>query len=284
MTPPHGQARTRHALTAEGVRLGYGDRLVIDGLDLTIPDGRITAIVGANACGKSTLLRGLARLLPLAGGRVTLGGRDLADLSSREVARTVGVLPQSSAAPDGIRVADLVARGRYPHQGWFGRHRSDDDLVVADAMAATGVADLADRRVEELSGGQRQRVWIAMVLAQGTDIVLLDEPTTFLDVTHQIELLDLLTERNRDHGTTVVMVLHELNLAARYADHLVVMHRGTIAAEGVPSEVLTERTVHEAFGLTARIVSDPVAGSPMVVPVGRYHPAATELEPARKLG
>jgi iron complex transport system ATP-binding protein len=275
-------ARTAHALTAEGVRLGYGDRLVIDRLDLTVPDGRITAIVGANACGKSTLLRGLARLLPLAGGRVTLGGRDLSAMSSREVARIIGVLPQSSVAPDGIRVADLVARGRYPHQGWFGRHRSDDDLVVAEAMAATGVADLADRRVEELSGGQRQRVWIAMVLAQETDIVLLDEPTTFLDVTHQIELLDLLTERNRSHGTTVVMVLHELNLAARYADRLVVMHRGRIVAEGPPDEVLTERIVGEAFGLTARVVSDPVAGSPLIVPIGRYHPRADDLSPLRE--
>jgi iron complex transport system ATP-binding protein len=264
------------------VRLGYGDRLVIDRLDLTVPDGRITAIVGANACGKSTLLRGLARLLPLAGGRVTLGGRDLSAMSSREVARIIGVLPQSSVAPDGIRVADLVARGRYPHQGWFGRHRSDDDLVVAEAMAATGVADLADRRVEELSGGQRQRVWIAMVLAQETDIVLLDEPTTFLDVTHQIELLDLLTERNRSHGTTVVMVLHELNLAARYADRLVVMHRGRIVAEGPPDEVLTERIVGEAFGLTARVVSDPVAGSPLIVPIGRYHPRADDLSPLRE--
>jgi iron complex transport system ATP-binding protein len=275
-------ARTAHALTAEGVRLGYGDRLVIDGIDLTVPDGRITAIVGANASGKSTLLRGLARLLPLAGGRVTLGGRELSAMSSREVARIIGVLPQSSVAPDGIRVADLVARGRYPHQGWFGRHRSDDDLVVAEAMAATGVADLADRRVEELSGGQRQRVWIAMVLAQQTDIVLLDEPTTFLDVTHQIELLDLLTERNRSHGTTVVMVLHELNLAARYADHLVVLHRGRIVAEGTPDEVLTERIVREAFGLTARVVSDPVAGSPLIVPIGRYHPALGDLAPSQK--
>lgn len=276
MTIPDRPAPRQHALTAERVRIGYGDRHVIDGLDLTIPDGRITAIVGPNACGKSTLLRGLARLLPLADGRVTIGGRDISRMSSREIARIVGVLPQTSLAPDGIRVADLVARGRYPHQGWFGRHRSDDDLVVAQAMAATGIADLADRRVEELSGGQGQRVWIAMVLAQQTDIVLLDEPTTFLDVTHQLELLDLLTQRNREHGTTVVMVLHELNLAARYADHLVVMQGGRIVAEGVPGEVLTEHTVHEAFGLEARVVTDPVAGSPLIVPIGRYH--AVDLE------
>ncbi|HSK23013.1 MAG TPA: ABC transporter ATP-binding protein [Egicoccus sp.] len=276
MTPtaPPG---TGHALTADAVRIGYGGRHVIDGLDLTIPDGRITAIVGPNACGKSTLLRGLARLLPLSGGRVTLGGRDIARMPSREVARIVGVLPQTCTAPDGVRVADLVARGRYPHQGWFGRHDSDDDRIVAEALAATGVSDLADRRLEELSGGQGQRVWIAMVLAQQTDIVLLDEPTTFLDVTHQVELLDLLTQRNREAGTTVVMVLHELNLAARYADHLVVMHGGRIVAEGDPGTVLTERIVHEAFGLEARVVDDPVSGSPLIVPVGRYH-AATGLE------
>ncbi|GGI08669.1 ABC transporter ATP-binding protein [Egicoccus halophilus] len=278
MRAPDTDARTTgHALSAEQVRIGYGDHLVIDGLDLTIPDGRITAIVGPNACGKSTLLRGLARLLPLAGGRVTLDGRDIARLPSREVARIVGVLPQRSEAPDGVRVADLVARGRYPHQGWFGRHRSDDDRVVAEAMAATGVADLADRRIEELSGGQGQRVWIAMVLAQQTDIILLDEPTTFLDVTHQLELLDLLTERNRVHGTTVVLVLHELNLAARYADHLVVMQRGRIVVEGAPAEVVTEDIVADAFGLASRVVADPVSGSPLIVPIGRYHAADADL-------
>ncbi|MFE5672517.1 ABC transporter ATP-binding protein [Agromyces sp. NPDC056523] len=260
-------------LAAEGVSLGYDGRRVIDGLDLVIPPGRITAIVGPNACGKSTLLRGLARLHPLESGRVTLDGQDVARMPRRDVARRVGVLPQSSIAPDGVRVADLVGRGRYPHQGWFGRHSSDDDEVVAEALAATGVADLADRPIEELSGGQRQRVWIAMVLAQQTDLVLLDEPTTFLDVTHQLELLDLLTQLNRERGTTVVMVLHELNLAARYADHLVVMSGGRIVAEGAPDDVLTVETVRGAFGLEAHVVSDPVSGGPMVVPVGRFHAA-----------
>jgi iron complex transport system ATP-binding protein len=258
-------------LAAEGIAVGYDGRRVIDGLDLTIPAGRITSIVGPNACGKSTLLRGLARLQPLEAGRVTLGGRDVATMPRREVARRIGVLPQSSIAPDGVRVAELVGRGRYPHQGWFGRHSSDDDVVVAEALAATGVAELADRRLEELSGGQRQRVWVAMVLAQRTDIVLLDEPTTYLDVTHQLELLDLLTELNRVHGTTVVMVLHELNLAARYADHLVVMRSGAVIAEGAPDRVLTRDIVRRAFDLEAHVIPDPVAGSPLVVPVGRFH-------------
>jgi iron complex transport system ATP-binding protein len=261
-------------LRAEGVSLGYDGLRVIEGLDLTLPDGKITAVVGPNACGKSTLLRGLARLHPLDGGRITLDGADITAMPRKDLARKVGMLPQSSIAPDGVRVAELVSRGRYPHQGWFGRHSSDDDAVVTTALESTGVAELADRPVAELSGGQRQRVWIAMVLAQQTDIVLLDEPTTFLDVRHQLDLLDLLTELNRDRGTTVVMVLHELNLAARYADHLVVMSAGRIVAEGTPSDVLTSEVVDEAFGLRAQVVPDPVAGSPLVVPMGRFHSSA----------
>ncbi|ACZ31192.1 ABC transporter related protein [Xylanimonas cellulosilytica DSM 15894] len=257
------------ALQAQDVRIGYDGLLVVDGLSLDLPAGKVTAIVGPNACGKSTLLRGLARLHPLEGGTVLLGGRDAAGMSRRELARTLGVLPQSSIAPDGIHVAELVGRGRYPHQGWFGRHTSGDDAVVARAMAATGIADLADRPVAELSGGQRQRVWIAMVLAQETDIVLLDEPTTYLDVAHQVDLLELLVDLNASRGTTVVMVLHELNLAARYSDHLVVMRGGRVVAQGEPSAVLTEATVQAAFELQAKVVPDPVSGSPMVVPLGR---------------
>lgn len=257
------------SITAEGVSLGYRGHDVIEGLDLQLPPGKVTAIVGPNACGKSTLLRGLARLHPLSAGTVKVDGRDIGSLSRRELARVVGVLPQSSIAPDGVRVAELVGRGRFPHQGWFGRHSSQDDRVVLRSLEATGVADLADRRLEELSGGQRQRVWIAMVLAQETDAVLLDEPTTYLDVTHQLELLDLLADLNAARGTTVVMVLHELNHAARYADHMVVMAGGRIVAQGAPRDVLTVGSVRGAFGLEAEVIADPVTGGPLVVPVGR---------------
>jgi iron complex transport system ATP-binding protein len=264
-------ASARHELTANALSLGYDGARIVDGLDLAIEPGAITVIVGANASGKSTLLRGLARLLPPQAGTVTLDGRNIESLPSKQVATIVGLLPQQPVAPDGIGVADLVGRGRYPHQGWFRHWSSTDDAIVAAAMAATQTLELAPRRMEELSGGQRQRVWIAMALAQKPDILLLDEPTTFLDVTHQIEVLDLLHELNHEQGTTVVMVLHDLNLAARYADRLVVMRAGRIIAEGPPAEVLTEAVALEAFGLTARIIADPVCGSPMIVPVGRFH-------------
>ncbi|MCI2958105.1 ABC transporter ATP-binding protein [Agromyces atrinae] len=266
-----------HDLRAEGLRLGYDGRIVVDGLDFSVPDGRITAIVGPNACGKSTLLRGLARLLRPLDGRVSLDGRSLADIAPRQLARTIAVLPQQPVAPDGVRVWDLVSRGRHPHQGWFRSRSSDDDRIVTEALTATSTLELADRAVDELSGGQRQRVWIAMVLAQQADIVLLDEPTSFLDLAHQVELLDLLTELNRTRGTTVVLVLHELNLAARYADHLVVMRAGAIQAQGEPTAVLTAATVREAFGLESVIATDPVSASPLVVPVGRFHPGENEI-------
>lgn len=265
------QPRQQHSLRAEGLSLGYDGRTIVHGLELGIPAGRVTVIVGANACGKSTLLRGIARLLRPEAGVVTLDGTDIRSLPSREVAQVVGILPQSPTAPEGITVADLVGRGRYPHQGWFRRWTSADDRIIAEALAATDCLDLAERRVEELSGGQRQRAWIAMALAQDPDILLLDEPTTFLDVTHQLEVLDLLAGLNRDRATTVVMVLHDLNLAARYADHIVVMSRGSIVAAGTPADVITAELVSAAFGLESRIIADPVCGSPMVVPIGRFH-------------
>ncbi|MGX1793952.1 ABC transporter ATP-binding protein [Microbacterium sp. NPDC055312] len=260
-----------HTLAAESVTLAYGDRTVIEGLDLSIAPGRITSIVGANGCGKSTLLRALARLLTPAEGRIVLDGASVHARPSKEVARVLGLLPQSPVAPEGIAVADLVGRGRHPHQRMLARWSAQDYAVVADALDATGISDLADRSVDELSGGQRQRVWIAMALAQQTDILLLDEPTTFLDVAHQVEVLDLLTDLSVSRGTTIVMVLHDLNLAARYSDELVAMKDGRVHAVGAPGEILTTELVHEVFGLANQITVDPVSGKPMVTPIGRHH-------------
>ncbi|WP_116451454.1 ABC transporter ATP-binding protein [Blastococcus litoris] len=266
-----------HSLTAEELTLAYGERTVIEGLDLVVPAGRITGIVGANACGKSTLLRSMSRLLAPRVGHVLLDGRSVHRMPAKELARTLGLLPQSPIAPEGITVADLVGRGRHPHQGVFTRWSREDDAAVAAALEATQTTELAERSVDELSGGQRQRVWIAMALAQQTDLLLLDEPTTFLDVAHQVEVLDLLTDLNRTRGTTVVMVLHDLNLAARYADHLVALADGRVHAVGQPAEVLTEDTVRAVFGLDSRVISDPTSGRPLMLPIGRHHmaPAAT---------
>jgi iron complex transport system ATP-binding protein len=260
-----------NTLEARSLTLGYDARDVVHELDVRIPEGRITMIVGANACGKSTLLRGLARLLRPRGGAVLLDGRSIHDLPSRQVAQVLGLLPQTPVAPDGITVADLVGRGRYPHQGWFRRWSADDERAVTEALRATGTAELADRSLEELSGGQRQRVWVAMALAQETDLLLLDEPTTFLDINHQVELLDLLTDLNRDAGRTIVAVLHDLNLACRYADHIIAMKRGRIVAEGFPAEVIDAAVVTEVFGLECDVLPDPVSGTPMVLPRGRHH-------------
>ncbi|MET7501497.1 ABC transporter ATP-binding protein [Streptomyces microflavus] len=262
---------TDHQLTAEHLTLGYGDRTVVSSLDLVVPPGAITVVVGANACGKSTLLRSMSRLLAPREGRVVLDGKEVHRLPAKELARTLGLLPQSPVAPEGITVSDLVGRGRHPHQSVFSRWNEKDDAAVASALEATATEPLADRAVDELSGGQRQRVWIAMALAQQTDLLLLDEPTTFLDASHQIEVLDLLTDLNRSRGTTIVMVLHDLNLAARYADHLIALADGTLHAFGPPAEVLTEETVRAVFGLESRVIEDPVSGRPLMLPIGRHH-------------
>jgi len=257
-------------LVADAVTLAYDDRVVVEDLTLRVPDGRVSVIVGANACGKSTLLRALARLMRPGAGAVVLDGESIHRRSTKEVARVLGLLPQQPVVPDGITVVDLVGRGRHPHQGVLGRWTAEDERAVTEALDLTDTLDLAGRPVDELSGGQRQRVWLAMALAQGTDLLLLDEPTTYLDVAHQVEVLDLLTDLNRRSGTTVVMVLHELNLAARYADHLVAMAGGRIVAEGPPPEVITEDGVREVFGLRSQVVTDPVSGTPLVVPIGRH--------------
>jgi len=268
MTPP--------LLQATGLSAGYGATLVLQEITLAIAPGRITAIVGANACGKSTLLRSLARLLPARQGRVTLDGTPVQRIAARAFARRVGFLPQSPIAPEGITVLDLVSRGRHPHHGLFARWGAADDAAVAQALEVTGTAGLAERDVAALSGGQRQRVWIAMALAQETEILLMDEPTTFLDVSHQIEVLELLAGLNRRRGTTVVMVLHELNLAARHADVVVGMKAGRIHATGTPAEVLTERHIREIFGLDSLVMPDPVTGRPMMVPRGSLAAARQE--------
>ncbi|MBF4569468.1 ABC transporter ATP-binding protein [Plantibacter sp. VKM Ac-2880] len=262
---------TDHQLLVEQLTLGYGDRTVIEHLDLAVPPGKVTAIVGANACGKSTLLRSMSRLLAPRGGRVVLDGKEVHRTPAKQLARTLGLLPQSPIAPEGITVADLVGRGRHPHQGILSRWSTEDDVAVAAALDATETSELADRHVDELSGGQRQRVWIAMALAQQTDLLLLDEPTTFLDVSHQIEVLDLLTDLNRSRGTTIVMVLHDLNLAARYADHLIALAGGRLHAAGTPHEVLTEATVRAVFGLQNQVITDPTSGKPLMLPIGRHH-------------
>ncbi len=259
-------------LLTETVSLGYGDRRVVDQVSVEIPDGKVTVVVGPNACGKSTLLKGLARLVRPQGGAVLLDGEQIHQRPTKEVAKVLGLLPQNPIAPDGVVVADLVGRGRHPHQGVFTRWTSEDRAAVEEAMVLTDTYGLADRAVDELSGGQRQRVWIAMALAQGTDLLLLDEPTTYLDVSHQVEMLDLLAELNGRRGTTIVMVLHDLNLSARYADHLIALHGGRVAAEGTPQDVVTEEVVRTVFGLDNRVIEDPVSHTPLVVPIGRHQP------------
>ena len=258
-------------LAAEAITIGYNGRTVSEDLSLRIPDGGFTVIVGPNACGKSTLLRALSRLLRPVEGNVLLDGLDIHSLKSRDVAQTLGLLPQTSIAPDGITVADLVARGRHPHQGMLRRWSADDEAAVIEAMAATGIADLSSRLVDELSGGQRQRVWVAMALAQQASILLLDEPTTFLDIAHQIELMELFTDL-QESGSTLVAVLHDLNQAARYATHLVAMRDGAIVAEGAPADIVTAELVREVFGLECVVHPDPVTGAPSVTPVGRRRP------------
>jgi len=264
-TTPTAQVR----LAAEGVRLAYGDKVVVDDLDLQLTEGSFTAIVGPNGCGKSTLLRALGRLLRPTSGSVLLDGRAITSTPTREVAKVLGMLPQTPLAPEGLTVADLVARGRHPHQSWLRQWSGDDEAVVTEALRWTDMTELADTPVDALSGGQRQRAWISMALAQGTDLLLLDEPTTYLDLAHQVDVLELVGRLHTERGRTVVVVLHDLNLAARYAQRLVAMKDGVLVAAGTPAEVLTEQLLADVFELEARVVPDPVTGTPMVVPVRR---------------
>ncbi|MFI9588015.1 ABC transporter ATP-binding protein [Streptomyces sp. NPDC052236] len=272
-------------LTAESVTLGYDQRVIAENLSVEIPDHSFTVIVGPNACGKSTLLRALSRMLKPSQGRVLLDGQVIHSLPAKKVAKTLGLLPQSSIAPDGITVADLVARGRYPHQGLLRQWSPEDERIVEESMAATRVGELAERYVDELSGGQRQRVWIAMALAQQTPLLLLDEPTTFLDIQHQLDVLDLCAELHETQGRTLVAVLHDLNHAARYATHLIALRDGKVVAEGAPSDVVTAELVEHVFGVKSQIIEDPESGTPLVVPAARRRGAvskasATETETA----
>ncbi|MEV5831463.1 ABC transporter ATP-binding protein [Spirillospora sp. NPDC052242] len=258
----------RGRLTVDDVTLAYERRIVSHGLSLTIPDGSFTVIVGPNGCGKSTLLRAIARLMAPTGGAVLLDGRTVRSYPSKALARTIGFLPQSATAPDGVTVADLVARGRYPHQGPLHRWNGDDEDALRKAMISTRTDELADRPVDELSGGQRQRVWIAMALAQETPILLLDEPTTFLDIAFQLDVLDLLQDLH-EQGRTLVAVLHDPAQAARYATHLIAMASGDVIAEGPPRDVITTELIERVFGIGSTIIADPVTGAPIVIPRSR---------------
>lgn len=262
--PPQA-ALSQPALYGEGISVGYHDHLIISPMDVEIPVGKVTTIIGSNGCGKSTLLKGLARILPVRSGVVYLDGKAIATMSSTEIARQMALLPQSPEAPAGLTVSELVAYGRYPHQRGLGRLTPEDKKLIDEALAMTFMGDFADRALDELSGGQRQRAWIAMALAQDTDIILLDEPTTYLDLSHQLEVLELLRKLNREQGKTVALVIHELNLAARYADWMIAMKDGAVAYLGEPADVMTPAMMRDIFALDALIETDPWSGRPSVV-------------------
>ena len=260
-----------HSFRADRLVSGYDNKTIIQGIDLEIPENKISVIIGANGCGKSTLLKTLAKLIKPGEGSVTLDGKAISKYPPKQLARMLGLLPQSPVVPEGITVADLVGRGRFPHQSLFSGWTKKDYEAVEEAMEFMNITEFADRDIDELSGGQRQRVWIAMALAQQTDILLLDEPTTFLDITYQVEILDLLTNLNRKYGTTIVMVLHDINLSARYADYIFALKDGELVSEGKPSEIITSDLVQSVFDLNSVVIPDPISNTPLVIPKGRYH-------------
>lgn len=271
-----------NTLEAKGLGLSYGGDFIFENLDLTVPIGKITVFIGSNGCGKSTLLRSMARLLKPQRGSVVLNGADIANLSTKDVARKLAILPQGPTAPEGLTVMQLVKQGRYPYQSWLRQWSREDEEAVTAALASTGLTELADRTVDSLSGGQRQRAWIAMTLAQETPLILLDEPTTYLDLTHQIEVLDLLYELNVQEQRTIVMVLHDINLACRYADHIVAIRDGSIKAKGKPGDIIDSELMQTVFQLPCEIIQDPLYGTPMCVPRGKSmrRPSAVKQEPA----
>jgi iron complex transport system ATP-binding protein len=256
-------------LETKSLSLGYTSGTnIFKELDLQIPDRKITVLIGKNGCGKSTLLRSLARLMKPSKGSVLLDGRDIYAHSTKEVARRLSILPQGPTAPEGLTVLQLVKQGRYPHQTWLKQWSAEDEKAVKDALNATKMMEHADKQVDSLSGGQRQRAWIAMTLAQQTDAILLDEPTTFLDMAHQIEVLDLLCELNEREQRTIVMVLHDINLACRYAHHIIAVANGAVAQQGTPHKIVTEELIRKVFGMECRMIADPVSGTPMCIPLG----------------
>lgn len=267
------ETKNVYELTVKELSAGYDGKTILTDVSLAVPKNRISVILGANGCGKSTLLKTFARLLKPESGGILLDGKSIADVPSKKLAQTLGLLPQSPVVPEGITVTDLVARGRFPYRKLFGGLQKEDFTAVEEALSMMGITDLADRCVDELSGGQRQRVWIALALAQQTDILLLDEPTTYLDIAYQVEILDLLLELNKKKRTTIVMVLHDINLSARYADHIFAMYRGSLEAQGSPSEVISRELMKKLYGLDCRIIDDPVSGTPLIVPEGRFHRA-----------
>ena len=270
MTDSNLNSHLTNRIQGQNLTLGYDNTPICQQLDIAIPDGKFSVIIGPNGCGKSTLLRSLCRLLTPIKGEIHFDGQPLHKLPSKEVAKQIGLLPQTAQAPDGIRVVDLVARGRFPHQNLFRQWSEEDQHFVTEAMQAAGVEELAEKQVSQLSGGQRQRVWIAMVLAQNTDILFLDEPTTYLDIAHQVELLDLFKRLNRKEGRTVVAVLHDLNQACRYADHLIVLANGKKVTEGEPEKLMTPELVMDVFGLNCQIMPDPISHTPMIIPIGAW--------------
>ena len=262
---------TNHLLKASNIVAGYDKKIIIDGINITIPKNKISVIIGANACGKSTLLKTLCRLIQPVSGEILLDEKKITDMPPKQLARVLGLLPLSPVVPEGITVADLVSRGRFPYQSFFKGLSKKDYDAVDEALDIMGITELANRSVDELSGGQRQRVWIAMALAQQTDILLLDEPTTFLDISYQVEILDLLTDLNKKRGTTIVMVLHDINLSARYADYIFALQKGKLIAEGAPSDIITDSLIKQVFDLDCMVIRDPVSNSPFIVPKGRHH-------------
>lgn len=271
---------TTHTFETKYIQSGYENKMILNDVNLSIPSNKISIIIGANGCGKSTLLKTMARLIKPTGGEVLLDGKSIHKMAPKQLAKVLGLLPQSPIVPEGITVADLVGRGRFPHQSVMKGWSKKDYEAVAEALEMMNITEFADRNIDELSGGQRQRVWIAMALAQQTDILFLDEPTTYLDITYQVEILDLLTDLNKKYGTTIVMVLHDINLSARYADYLFTVKNGHLIAEGKPTDILTADLIKETFHLDCQVINDPVSNTPtpLIVPIGRHHAKAKVLE------